>query len=127
MVSRLDSSTSTVQIASSTGKTTSDKEVQKVAPTPAVNLKQESQSSANEQQQEMPMGQAKEMVESMNNFLSSADSQLKFVFHEQLNQYYVTIVDSKTDEVIREIPSKKLMDIHAAMREFVGLLIDRKI
>ena len=63
----------------------------------------------------------------MNTFLLSANSQLKFELHDELNEYYVTIIDSNTDEVIREIPSKKLMDIHAAMREFVGLLIDRKI
>lgn len=71
--------------------------------------------------------EAKAMTDSMNDFLVSADSQLRFVYHDGLSEYYVTIVDSVTDEVIREIPSKKLMDIHAAMKEFVGLLIDRKI
>lgn len=70
---------------------------------------------------------AKTMTESMNKFLQSADAQLKFVFHEDLNEYYVTIINPATDEVIREIPSKKLMDIHAAMKEFVGILVDRKI
>lgn len=124
MVSRLDSSVATTQITSSTGRTTSDKDVQKVAPAPATNLKKEKQASS---EKEMPVEQAKDMVETMNSFLVSADSQLKFVFHDKLNQYYVTIIDSKTDEVIREIPPKKLLDIHAAMREFVGLLVDRKI
>lgn len=75
----------------------------------------------------LPVEKAKQMTDSMNTFLESANTQLRFKFHEKLNEYYVTIVDSKTDEVVREIPSKKLMDIHAAMREFVGLLIDRKI
>ena len=63
----------------------------------------------------------------MNSFLESANTQLRFKFHDELNEYYVTIVNSNTDEVIREIPSKKLLDIHAAMREFVGLLVDQKI
>lgn len=75
----------------------------------------------------LPMGKAKQMTDTMNTFLESANTQLRFKFHEKLNEYYVTIVDSNTDEIVREIPSKKLMDIHAAMREFVGLLIDRKI
>lgn len=70
---------------------------------------------------------AKKLTESMNTFLQSVNTQLRFKFHDELNEYYVTIVDSATDEVVREIPSKKLMDIHAAMKEFVGLLIDRKI
>lgn len=127
MVSRLDNSTGVTQMASSSGETVQNREVQKVAPTPAVKSKTDSQTKSSSNEKEMPIEQAKNMVESVNDFLRSADSNLKFVFHDELNQYYVTIVDSTTDEVIREIPSKKLMDIHAAMREFVGLLVDRKI
>lgn len=125
MVGRIDNSTTTAPVASSAGKTVSDSKVQEVTPIQGVSVKIEQKPDNPERQ--MPAEQAQDMVESMNNFLMSADSQLKFVFHDQLNQYYVTIVDSKTDEVIREIPSKKLMDIHAAMRDFVGLLVDRKI
>lgn len=80
-----------------------------------------------DKEQQLPADKAKQMTDSMNTFLESANTQLRFKYHEKLNEYYVTIVDSKTDEVIREIPSKKLLDIHAAMREFVGLLVDRKI
>ena len=76
---------------------------------------------------ELSKESAKQMTDSMNRFLETVDTQLKFKFHDQLNEYYVTIVDSKTDKVVREIPSKKLMDIHAAMREFIGLLVDHKI
>ncbi|MBO0588422.1 flagellar protein FlaG [Sporosarcina sp. E16_8] len=83
------------------------------------------QKADNEKQ--LPADKAKQVTDSMNTFLESANTQLRFKFHEKLNEYYVTIVDSTTDEVIREIPSKKLLDIHAAMREFVGLLVDRKI
>lgn len=80
-----------------------------------------------ESEQQLPIEKAKRMTESMNTFLESANTQLRFKLHDKLNEYYVTIVDMKTDEVVREIPSKKLMDIHAAMREFVGLLVDQKI
>ncbi len=80
-----------------------------------------------EEEKPLSVDKAKQMTESMNNFLESANTQLRFKLHEKLNQYYVAIVDTKTDEVVKEIPSKKLMDIHAAMREFVGLLVDRKI
>lgn len=79
------------------------------------------------EQQQLPAVKAEQMTDSMNKFLETVNTQLRFKFHEKLNEYYVTLVDSKTEEVVREIPSKKLMDIHAAMREFVGLLVDRKI
>ena len=75
----------------------------------------------------LPLKDAESMVESMNQILKTVDSKLKFVLHDRLDKYYVTVIDNETDEVIREIPSKKLMDISAAFKEFVGLLVDRKI
>lgn len=69
---------------------------------------------------------AKKMTESLNKFLESSSTELRFKFHDELKEYYVTVVNSK-DEVIREIPSKKLMDIFAAMQDFLGILVDRKI
>ncbi|WJY26091.1 flagellar protein FlaG [Sporosarcina trichiuri] len=76
---------------------------------------------------ELTAKEAKDLTGNMNKFLESVDTQLRFKMHDELHEYYVTIVDSKTDEVIREIPSKKLMDMHAEMKKFLGLLIDRKI
>ncbi|MHA6258391.1 flagellar protein FlaG [Sporosarcina sp. CAU 1771] len=124
MVNRIDSSVSTAQTSSPVGKASQDKNIQGVAPIQAVSLKANTKSS---DERPLPVEEAKEMLDSMNTFLKSANSQLKFQLHDELNEYYVTIVDSDTDEVIKEIPSRKLMDIHAAMREFVGLLVDRKI
>jgi flagellar protein FlaG len=123
MVSRVDGGTVVNQASVSAEKTAPATEVS-VAQVQAIQEKVQ-QKADNEQQ--LPADKAKQVTDSMNTFLESANTQLRFKFHEKLNEYYVTIVDSKTDEVIREIPSKKLMDIHAAMREFVGLLVDRKI
>jgi len=69
---------------------------------------------------------AKKMTDSLNKFLETSNTELRFKYHEELKEYYVTIVNSK-DEVVREIPSKKLLDIFAAMQDFLGLLVDRKI
>ncbi|MEK5040766.1 flagellar protein FlaG [Sporosarcina sp. FSL K6-3457] len=125
MVSRMDGGTTTHQTSVTVEKAAPNKEVT-VAPVQAVAEKAKPQAEQ-EQQQQLPADKAKQLTESMNTFLGSANTQLRFKFHDKLNEYYVTIVDSNTDEVVREIPSKKLMDIHAAMREFVGLLVDRKI
>jgi flagellar protein FlaG len=66
-------------------------------------------------------------VKGMNDFLSASNSHLKFQYHEKLKEYYVTIVDGKTNEVVKEIPSKKLLDVFAAMNEYIGLMVDKKI
>lgn len=71
--------------------------------------------------------QLTEVVESMNEFLQASHTSLKFVLHDELNEYYVTLVDDVTQEVVKEIPSKKMLDMYAAMTEFVGLMVDKKI
>lgn len=74
---------------------------------------------------------AKEMVEKvvtgLNEFIRPLNTHLKFVLHEQLNEYYVLVIDNENNEVVREIPPKKLLDLYAAMAEYLGLLVDRKI
>ncbi|MEK3935442.1 flagellar protein FlaG [Sporosarcina sp. FSL W7-1349] len=122
MVSRIGGSPVTAQTGAVADSTASNKDVEIVSEMQAI---QDNQQAA--EQQVLPLEKAKQLTESMNNFLESTNTQLRFKFHDQLHEYYVTIVNSKTDEVVREIPSKKLMDMHAAMREFLGLLIDRKI
>ncbi|UXH43439.1 flagellar protein FlaG [Rossellomorea vietnamensis] len=68
-----------------------------------------------------------DVVRGMNEFLSASNTHLKFEFHDKLKEYYVTIVDERSKEVIKEIPSKKVLDMFAAMTEFVGLMVDKKI
>lgn len=67
------------------------------------------------------------VVQGMNEFLSASNTHLKFEFHDRLKEYYVTIVDDVTKEVVREIPAKKMLDMYAAMTEFVGLMVDQKV
>ncbi|MCM3124125.1 MULTISPECIES: flagellar protein FlaG [unclassified Mesobacillus] len=74
-----------------------------------------------------PEDKVKEIVEGMNKFMDASPTALKFEFHEKLNEYYVKIIDERTKEVIREIPPKKMLDFYAAMTEFIGLMIDKKI
>lgn len=70
--------------------------------------------------------QIEEVIKGINDFLQPTHTSIKFVLHEKLDDYYVNIVDEKSKEVIKEIPSKKLLDTYAAMMEFVGLIVDEK-
>lgn len=74
------------------------------------------------------MGTRKDMekeLDNLNKFLQSKNTHLKFTLHERLNEYYVQVIDDN-DTVIREIPSKKIMDMVANMYETMGILIDEK-
>lgn len=66
-------------------------------------------------------------VAGMNEFLEPTSTNVKFQLHEKLEVYYVQVIDSKTDEVLREIPNKKFLDMYASMAELVGLIVDEKL
>jgi flagellar protein FlaG len=74
-----------------------------------------------------PKEQLEKVVKGMNDFLRPTNTHLKFQFHADLQEYYVTIVDNESNEIVREIPPKKLLDMYAAMTEYLGLLVDKKI
>ena len=66
-------------------------------------------------------------INTLNNYLEPTQTSLKFQLHDKLNEYYVQIIDTKTDEVIKEIPSKKFLDRYAATAELLGFMVDQKI
>ncbi|WP_226682074.1 flagellar protein FlaG [Sutcliffiella horikoshii] len=68
-----------------------------------------------------------EIVEGLNKFVNPVNVSVRFELHERLEEYYVKVVDIATDEVLREIPSKKFLDMYAAMTEYMGLFVDKKI
>jgi flagellar protein FlaG len=68
-----------------------------------------------------------ELVKGLNEFIQPSHTALKFELHNELNEYYIQIIDERTKEVIREIPPKKLLDIYANMMQFIGLIVDKKI
>lgn len=65
------------------------------------------------------------IVDKLNEF--SEAHRIQFELHEELNEYYVTVVNPQTNEVIKEIPPKKMLDMYAAMVQFMGILVDEKI
>lgn len=71
--------------------------------------------------------QMERIVEGMNEFITPVNVSIRFELHDKLKEYYVKVVDTATDEVIREIPSKKFLDMYAAMTEYMGLFVDKKI
>lgn len=67
------------------------------------------------------------LTEKLNKFNEIERTNVKFELHEDLHEYYVTIVNTKTDEVIKEIPAKKMLDMYAAMAEHMGFLVDETV
>lgn len=68
-----------------------------------------------------------EAVKKMNDMLDVNHSSSKFMYHEGLERYYVTVVNRDTDEVVKEIPPKKLLDAFYEMQKMLGMIVDEKI
>jgi flagellar protein FlaG len=67
------------------------------------------------------------MIKGLNDFLKPHHSSIQFKLYDKLNEYYVQVVDDQSNQVIQEIPSKKLLDAYSTMLEFIGVLVDKKI
>lgn len=68
-----------------------------------------------------------QVVDAVNDFLKTNNSSSKFMYHDGLERYYVTVVNRETEEVIKEIPPKKLLDAFYEMQKLVGMIVDEKI
>lgn len=80
-----------------------------------------------QQDQRTKKEKVEEAIKVINEFIQPSQTAIKFEMHEKLDEYYVKVIDERTKEVIREIPSKKLLDLYAAMKDFIGLIVDKKI
>lgn len=80
-----------------------------------------------EKENELTKEEAKHIVKGMNEFLEPKFTSVTFKLHEDLDRYYVEVIDKKTKEVVREIPDKEILDMYAKMTEYLGLFIDEKL
>lgn len=62
----------------------------------------------------------------LNEALKVLQTHLRFRLHEDTHRYYVEIVDTLEDEVIREVPPKRFLDMIADMYRFMGMMVDEK-
>ncbi len=65
-------------------------------------------------------------VEQANKALEGYNRKIDRVVHDVTKTVMYTLKDTKTDEVIREFPPKKIQDMIAKMWELAGLFVDEK-
>lgn len=65
-------------------------------------------------------------VDKLNKFLEDENVHAVYEVHEKLRDVMIKIVNNDTNEVILEIPPKKILDMVAKMMETVGVLLDKK-
>ncbi|MCM3493475.1 flagellar protein FlaG [Paenibacillus sp. FSL K6-1566] len=67
-----------------------------------------------------------ELIERTNKSLSNADTHLKLSVHGESRQIIVKVINTETDEIIREIPPEKFIDLVYNLCKQVGLIVDER-
>lgn len=65
-------------------------------------------------------------VEELNRKMGHQNIEAQFGFHEKTNRVTIKIVDKDTNEIIREVPPEKTLDMIAKAWELAGLMVDEK-
>ncbi|MCP4137828.1 MAG: flagellar protein FlaG [bacterium] len=68
-----------------------------------------------------------EVVDKLNLSANNFSERVLFSYNEKLNRVIVKIIDSETEEVVREIPPKAAMKLYEQIQEHLGLIFDESI
>jgi len=103
----------------------------KLAPQAAVSQSAQTQAATVQLAQNKPEPmvseqELKQAIQQANQSFAGSNESVSFTYEEKLGQLFVQITDSTSGEVIREVPSKEFIQHQVAMKELVGLLLDKQ-
>lgn len=65
-------------------------------------------------------------IEKANDAIIIANRRFEYSIHEKTKEIMVKVIDADTDEVIREIPPEKILDMIAKIWELAGIIVDER-
>lgn len=68
-----------------------------------------------------------DLTEQLNAFMVKVNTALRFELHEGSQRLMVKFIDIKNNQVIKEFPPHELLDTLAAIRDYVGILLDKRV
>ncbi|MCL1878187.1 MAG: flagellar protein FlaG [Defluviitaleaceae bacterium] len=98
------------------------------APAPPMPTPVSTPAPAPPERREEPRSEAllQRAVREVNASLGTYGRHLDIRHHEATNRVVVTVYDSRTNEVVREIPPQEVLDAHANMLEMVGIFVNTR-
>lgn len=67
-----------------------------------------------------------EAIKDINKMILGPDSRFEFKVHERTGRFMIKLIDNDTDEIIKEIPPEKILDLVASIWDLVGILVDER-
>jgi len=68
-----------------------------------------------------------EIIQDFRHLAHAYNKRLDFNLDSESGEIVVKIIDKSTDKVIKEVPPKELLKVHARIRQAMGLLFDELI
>ncbi|QKG29449.1 MULTISPECIES: FlaG family protein [unclassified Campylobacter] len=112
-----------INTALSTGNTHSQPQTREVEQTQIQPNIVENQT---EQNNEDLVKKLNEATEKLNRQMEALDTNIRFAYNDKINFLYVNVMEMKTGEIIRKIPSEQVMKLSEYFREAVGVLFDKE-
>lgn len=77
--------------------------------------------------EEIPREEVERATDKLNRFMSFIDKRLRFDIHETSDQIMVRVIDQDTEDVLNEMPPKRVLELLDSLMDIAGLLIDQKV
>ncbi|MBN2712076.1 MAG: flagellar protein FlaG [Planctomycetes bacterium] len=88
---------------------------------------EEHQQGKVQEREERSIDDVKKATDQLNKVMSTFNKGLRFQVHEETSRTYVEVINKDTDEVLKEWPSKELLDTMARLHEVLGLIMDKDV
>src|SRR5690606_23479915 len=85
----------------------------------------ETQLQYDEAEEKITMEQLEKVVNKANEHIMGVNTQLQYRIHEGTDRIMVRLIDTESQDVIREIPPEKMLDLVAEIWKRVGLVVDK--
>jgi flagellar protein FlaG len=75
-------------------------------------------------QHELSREEIADVVDRLNSGVRDMHERLNFSFHEKTQRVVVKIINTDTNEVIREIPAREAIKLLEHIQDFLGMIVD---
>jgi len=66
-------------------------------------------------------------VKQINKALEGTNRRFEYSIHEQTRTIMIKVINTETNEVIREIPPEKILNLIAKLWEMAGIIVDERV
>lgn len=97
--------------------------------TPIINSGDGDQAAANNDnsQKQYDKDNLEKVTQGLSSLMESLNTNIHFKLYDKTNQLMVQVIDEATQKVLKEFPPHQLLDTIAAIRDRIGVLLDKRV